>query len=279
MSGFRFKSIWNYHQFAYRVQRNFRFIRAKEDEEFLREVLKASTDWVKTIPEGSMFWRAQRGHKSASYWEEDGEPVYMPPEPHSRERMKPQTNKAREGRANARGIPVLYLATNKDTAMSEVRPWLGLYVSCAQFKINRPLKIVDLSDHSGRDVFVHMVEPEDDDRQKAVWGFIGEAFSVPTTRSDDVDEYAPTQLIAELFKSAGYDGIAYKSMISKKGHNVAIFNPEDADMVFCDLYSVHSVNFTFSDNHRRYWVDDTGRYVSMRVEDVSPPQPKDENES
>ena len=61
------------------------------------------------------------------------------------ERMKPRRDRAREGRANPQGIPYLYLSTRKETALSEVRPWLRSLISIGQFKIVRQLTIVDFS--------------------------------------------------------------------------------------------------------------------------------------
>jgi hypothetical protein len=76
---------------------------------------------------GRIFWRAQLGHD----WREerqDGE-VFEVQCAHSSQRMKPRRDRAPEGRVNPKGIPCLYLATTKEAAMSEVRPWMGSYIS------------------------------------------------------------------------------------------------------------------------------------------------------
>ena len=58
----------------------------------------------------------------------------------------------------------------------------------------------------------------------AVWSAINEAFSRPVTRSDDVAEYAPTQLLAEAFRTRlGRDGRLYGSNLGK-GKNIALFD-------------------------------------------------------
>lgn len=84
-------------------------------------------------------WRAQVGH-TWRYLEEieDVIPSAYPPD-----RMKPLTDRAAEGRANPKGIPMLYLCTSKDAAMSEVRPWLGSMISLGNFEIKRDLLIAD----------------------------------------------------------------------------------------------------------------------------------------
>nr|WP_176947343.1 RES family NAD+ phosphorylase [Pseudomonas benzenivorans] len=48
------------------------------------------------------------------------------------------------GRMNAKGVPVFYGATKPDIAISEVRPPAGSHVVVAQFKVIRPLKVLDL---------------------------------------------------------------------------------------------------------------------------------------
>ena len=64
---------------------------------------------------------------------------------HDRERMKPRSDRAREGRGNPAGISMLYLASSVQTAVSEVRPWVGSEVSVAQFEVSRDVKVIYLS--------------------------------------------------------------------------------------------------------------------------------------
>lgn len=48
------------------------------------------------------------------------------------------------GRMNAKGVPVFYGATKPEIAISEVRPPVGSHVVVAEFKVIRPLKVLDL---------------------------------------------------------------------------------------------------------------------------------------
>lgn len=271
MSGF--KSWWSYKRFANRVRNQLRFLRTEEDEEFLREVLRTSKERIKFISEGVNLWRSRLGYSGSPIFDEKGRHIDDEPVPYPQKRMKPRTDRAREGRVNPRGIPVLYLSTTKDAAMSEVRPWLGSYVSCGIFTVRRRLSIVDFSEHHDSGHIFYFDEPSEQEKEKAVWTHIDQAFSIPTTLGDDVDKYAPTQLLAELFKREGYDGIAYGSMFSKAGHNIALFNPDDAEMTYCELHQVSSVDFTFEDRHTPYWVGDDGKATRIVVEDVFPVPP------
>ena len=129
--------------------------------------------------------------------------------------------------------------------MSEVRPWIGSFVSCAIFKTKRPLKIVNFSVyHHVSDVTILDTEEDPSKRETAIWMNMDKAFSEPTTRTDEAD-YVPTQILAELFKSEGYDGIAYKSAFGDTGYNTVLFDPNDAEFTFCGLYQARSIKCEF----------------------------------
>jgi hypothetical protein len=176
---------------------------------------------------------------------------------YSPEIMKPLPDKAYDGRANPKGIPCLYFATRKETALSEVRPWIGSYVSVGQFKILRDVELIDCS-RGHKDTSLHFwfqeQEPEPAEREKAVWSDIDRAFAEPMTRSDDSAEYAATQILAELFKSEGFEGIAYKSNFGEDGYNVALFDIDAADLINCGLYKVNNIDIKFSQQDNPYFM-------------------------
>ena len=106
--------------------------------------------------------------------------------PYSARRMKPLTDRATEGRVNAKGIPCLYLSTDRDTAMSEVRPWIGSFLTVAQFRVFKDLRVVDCStDTDG----AKMGDPSHPRREweGSVWSGINTSFSRPVSPSDKSD--------------------------------------------------------------------------------------------
>jgi hypothetical protein len=98
------------------------------------------------------------------------------------------------------------------------------------------------------------VPPED--RDKAVWAAIDRAFARPIARTDDTGEYVATQVIAEIFKVRGFDGIAYRSSLGE-GHNVALFDIGAAHLVGCHLFEARKLHFEFHETTNSYFVKET----------------------
>jgi hypothetical protein len=168
--------------------------------------------------------------------------------PFSVERMKPLAGRAREGRANPKGIPYLYLATRRDTAVAEVRPWKGGAVSVGQFRATRQLILVNTSLRAKERIFIGG-EPSPEEREESVWGSIDRAFSMPTEHSDDQSEYIPTQVLSEVFRDAGFDGVGYQSAYGD-GHNIVLFDPALMQQVNCFIVRVRDIKFTLEVEER-----------------------------
>ena len=137
-----FPSWRSYEKFRWAVSRQLRYVRSPGIDQFLEAVLATSHARQAGLEEGTILWRSQLGHD----WREEGEgdaafevPCAYPPS-----RMTPFPGSSlRRPRETREGFPCLYLADRKITAIAEVRPWMGAYVSVAQFKVLRPLRIID----------------------------------------------------------------------------------------------------------------------------------------
>ncbi len=103
-----------------------------------------------------------------------------------------------------------------------------------------------------------MTEPPPEKREEIVWRDIDRAFSTPLTMTDNSSEYIPTQILAELFKSAGYDGIGYRSSLGP-GHNIALFDFDSAKLISGHVYSVKNVTFQFEEANHSYSVPDDSK--------------------
>ena len=144
--------------------------------------------------------------------------------PHNLERMKPFPDKAKEGRINPKGIPCLYTATDPRTAMSEVKPAIGSYLTLAEFVTEKELMLVNFA--TNYTVIADPFDLTEEEEDALCWEDMNKWFSEPVTDSDNVADYAPTQIVSELFRQAGYDGIQFESN-SMKFHSLQpIGSPE-----------------------------------------------------
>jgi RES domain-containing protein len=230
----KFRSRNVFRSFKDEVLRERRYFWSEAAEEFLKTVALASRRRIKSIPTGSMFWRAQLGHRT-DHDKNSGAKVIKP---HPEERMRPLSDQAIEGRVNPKGIPCLYFATSPEVAMTEVRPWIGSTISLAAFETTRDLKLVDCTEPPS--------ENPKDPTESAVWAEINEAFAEPIVRSDTTGDYAATQILAEVFKGEGADGVVYKSAFLESGLNLALFDLECAKLLDTTLFKVENASFEFA---------------------------------
>ncbi len=148
----------------------------------------------------------------------------------------------RGGRANPPGIVYLYLANTPQTAMAEMRPWIGESLSVALFKVQQDVRVVLCP--AGRQDPLERIRLDGRrlSSQKAdhhVWSDISAAFARPISRADTERDYVPTQILAEAFKAEGFGGVVYRSGLSK-GFNVVLFNAQIAKPVQYFLYALQS---------------------------------------
>jgi hypothetical protein len=127
-----FKSWASYFNFEWAVKHHTRYIYSDDVEVFLQTVSSTAEKRIEVIPKDSYLWRAQLGND----WRKENEFGEEIPAPYSPDRMRPLPGRAKEGRANPKGIPYLYLASIRETALAEVRPWIGSRISVAQ--VNDP---------------------------------------------------------------------------------------------------------------------------------------------
>jgi hypothetical protein len=240
----RFKSSEDYRNFDRAVRRQLRYVRGVAHDEFLQAVLETAVrrHLSLTVLEG--VWRAQLGNCWREL-EKDGK-VQRVPCPYPKSRMKPIPEKVSDGRVNPKGIACLYMSTDYNTAIHEMRPPIGSYVTVAEMKIARPSQVVDFTSAMANFEYAWSIGEPFAEFEKAVWSDINDAFSKPVQRSDDDLDYIPTQILSELFKSNGLDGVTYKSSLGEKGFNIALFDINAADVGDCYLFHVDDIRLKFS---------------------------------
>lgn len=154
------------------------------------------------------------------------------------------------GRANPAGIPYLYLASNLETAISEVRPHTGEYVCIAEFQAYNNLKIVDL--RNPRETISPFVQEDENDRISTLNNIpflikLGEELTRPIISELAAVEYVPSQYLCEYIKKCDYHGVIYRSSLGD-GINMALFNEERVEIKRnIKKYKISSVNVTYKE--------------------------------
>lgn len=245
-----FENYRAYQNFSNKIRNSDRFALSQENLDFVQVFKDSIHSRAETLKKDTKLVRAARAYDE--YETENGSTNITGA---SEDRMLPKREFAFEGRVNPSGTVVLYLASSKATAVSEVRPWVGEVISIALFSIVRDLKIANLSKGHNQSLYSGLSLEELSDplkipiekANKCVWNDIDSAFSQPTTRTDIGAEYTPTQFLSEVVKNEGFDGIFYKSAFGgEQGYNIALFDSKDAQIISCNAFGIDGIEVEFS---------------------------------
>ena len=143
--------------------------------------------------------------------------------------MPPTSDKCTAGRANPEFIRYLYLCEDEETPIYEIKPSIKQNVSLAKLKLNRDIKVYDLT-------LNHTING---DEIVGFFQFIGEKFSMPNY--NNLAKYIPTQLITEKIKNLGFAGIRFNSSLNDGGKNVVLFDVDDCEVISTSLKQVNSI--------------------------------------
>lgn len=187
-----------------------RFILSNEHSTFLDKYIEYARHFKKyEFSEGKDFHRARINAL-------EREDEYFPLE----QMGAPPYHQASQSRVNPIGIPYLYLASNIDTAVSEVRPWKNCKITVAEFALKKKISVVNFSNK----VFVNAPKDDQYEVMENIWReLIAHLFSMPFDPRDDI-AYIPTQYISERIKKEGFDGIIYDSALNEDGFNLCLFD-------------------------------------------------------
>lgn len=158
----------------------------------------------------------------------------------------PPVGRRTAGRINPEGIAVLYLASDKETVLYEKRANMYDFVSIGDFVSKRILRVIDLSKLENLSPFLYNGGLEQFAINFKVFQAMSKDISKPLRRNDSPLDYLPTQFISEFIKSERYDGVEYKSTISRTGRNIALF---DENLVTClnvQTVEITDMNYTTS---------------------------------
>lgn len=189
---------------------------------------------AKTHSKGTRFFRARISE----------EPI------DSKQLGKPPRDKASAGRANPKGIPYLYLATDEETTYYEARAGLHEQIFMGEFEALENLNVVSLE----RIEFLGPIEIQERGfdleefiRYRSFLIKLSQELSRPIRKKDSDFDYLPTQYLCEFIKSLGFDGVQYQSAMNPTGSNLAIFNDQKLQCEYVRVLRVDKVNYEVSE--------------------------------
>ena len=205
--------------------------------EYLNRMDPYIYDFIIDISIGTKFYRARKADKSLL-------PIEAI-EPYSQMGPPPAID-AKTNRMSPAGIPYLYLASDRETTLKECRIHNGEKAVIAEFVSTEELQILDLSENKyfATDSIFNPEYDHDDTWMNDFWRSFVKEISEPVSddKEDHTYEYAATQLVAEYYKTKGYDGICFKSSVGS-GKNYVFFVGPDPQ------YTSNAYPYPFGDEY------------------------------
>ena len=191
-----------------------------------------------TLPAGGRWWRARTGVEKRYHRHEGWHGVTVRQPYIDLAIGAPPAAIAGMGRLNRKSLPVLYLASKPYTALAEIRPHPGHYVSIGAFETVANFRMADfdpdLAIFAANDVRLELY---------AVIQALDGLMSTPVT-PDDKTGYLTTQLLAQVLQARGFDGVRYRSSVSD-GVNICLFDPAGGRFVsgYSEVRSIEGVTY------------------------------------
>lgn len=149
---------------------------------------------------------------------------------------------ATAGRTNREGVSVLYLASEVETALAEIRPHPGHLVSVGGFRAKKNLRVARF------DLPIRNFSSSDDrlDLFTIIY-HIDWRLGFPII-PEERHRYAVTQLLSDVLIRRGFEGVAYRSSVGT-GSNLCVFDSSifSFDESESTAKQVEQLHYTFSD--------------------------------
>jgi len=160
----------------------------------------------------------------------------------------PPSGFAKGGRANPTHLPYLYVDTSPETAIAEIRPHKGAFVSVSQLSLRYPKHIIDFSKLDTH-LSPFLVGDDRLDKLFLLRPFLDslpKKYCTPIQPEDESINYLPTQYLCEFIKSMGYDGVKYHSSLHDSGDNIAFFSVNCCEIGVPSVHKVDGIQVLYS---------------------------------
>jgi hypothetical protein len=137
---------------------------------------------------------------------------------------------------------MLYLASDAQTAISEIRPHPGHHISVGGFSNPDALRVADFDP----DIAIFATSDARLALYETIFSF-DQTMSMPVT-PERKNSYLLTQLLAEVLRRRGFDGVRFRSSVSN-GTNLCVFYPKKFEFVegHSTVHRLESVQYTTTD--------------------------------
>ncbi|WP_282876567.1 RES family NAD+ phosphorylase [Pseudomonas peli] len=176
---------------------------------------------IKSLPVGSVVYRARIANdhlEAAKFAKKPADELGAPPKTH-----------AANNRMSPAGVPLLYVASNIETCIAEVRPSIGDLVVVGGFSSTAPLKLFDFTAldsrlaHAPLSFFSPSFQMRSEHRR--LLEYLHDEIARPV-RAYGTD-YVVTQALAEFIRyneQQAFDGIMFRSVQCEGGVNYVLFD-------------------------------------------------------
>jgi hypothetical protein len=194
---------------------------------------------VKLLKSGQKLYRARIGGETNEF-----NKIIAPYTATLKDMGMPPKTKTNIGRANPVGIPYLYVADSDETAIAEVRPWTGSYVTLGTMELKKPKRIIDLTKSMFSSLMITFIDLEKAIGAHELIRNLSKELSKPVDPNTSNIEYLPTQFLTEYIKTKGFDGIKFKSSLGG-GNNIVLFKQDDIEVIDTTLQQIYNIHYSF----------------------------------
>ena len=205
-------------------------------------VEKIEGDIAATVAAGSLWYRGRIGVAEHATHIGDREIVRVATPYKGVEISALPPPQASAGRTNRQGVSVLYVASEIDTALAEIRPHPSHLISVGGFRARKDLRVarfdLPIAPFSSSDTRLDLF---------ALIYHIDSLLSAPVI-PEERHRYAATQLLADVLIRHGFEGVVYRSSVGS-GINLCAFDPWafEYDVSTSAVKQVDRLHYHFSD--------------------------------
>jgi len=145
----------------------------------------------------------------------------------------------------------------------------GAIVSVRELRVKETLRLADLRGSKREIEPLATANLAGEVENATLLNSLGMALSEPIHHEASPVEYIPTQYLAEVVQSEGYDGICYPSALDPNGTNIVIFDPSKVDVINVgQVFELTKAEYSISPKPPRIASDRTTRVAELEMQKI-----------